>query len=298
MTGQVAAPQQPQECPARTRREFGGRAVMLADQAGTRPGGPPILFVNGCSVSGALWEPVLRLLGGERRITFDRPGLAGTPWPGELPTLAQETRTLTELVEWIGAPVVLVAHSMASFHAEALARLRPDLVAAMVMVDGSVEWLDRPPRPGRLWPAKAVHRMTSVPPLHRLGGVVHRLGISAQTAQRLSPRVSERLGQLYSDPDSMAMGLAEASAYLGQAWELLALRGAHPMPSLPVQVLSATKLVPRWWCRTQRRWSRLLGGPSGMSEQVDVAGSRHMMMLDRPDAIVQAIEQVRSTLPR
>lgn len=262
---------------------------MVADRAGTAPTGVPLVFVNGCAVSAALWEPVLRRLDTERRVTFDRPGLAGTPWPGELPTLAQEVRTLAELIEWVGAPVRLVAHSMAAFHAEALARLRPELVDSMVMVDGSVEWLDTEPRPVPLWPATLAHRFTSVPPLHRLGGLVHRLGVGMQTANPLPVKVLRRFHQLYSDPDSVAMGVAESAAYVGQAWELIGLRADHPMPPTPARVLSATAMVPRHWRWTQRRWAGLLGSGGGAVRQVDVADSRHLMMLDRPDAVVAAI---------
>ena len=84
-------------------------------------------------------------------LRLDRPGLVRTPWPGVLPELSAEVETLVDLIERMEAPAVLVAHSMAGLHAEALARRRPDLVAALVLVDSSVEWRVRRPRSGRGW---------------------------------------------------------------------------------------------------------------------------------------------------
>ena len=44
------------------------------------------------------WDPVVELLTGRWVVRMDRPGLAGTPWPGRLPTLAEEIATLEDLV--------------------------------------------------------------------------------------------------------------------------------------------------------------------------------------------------------
>lgn len=277
---------------------FAGRQLTVHERPGK---GPPVVFLNGCAVAAALWRPVLEQLDGAHLVTFDRPGL-GTPWPGELPRLDQEVDSLIALIELVGGPVLLVAHSMAAFHAEALVRLRPDLVSGVVMVDGSVEWLGRRPRPAPLWPARAAYRITSTPVLRWTGGLAHRIGVRLQSANSLPAQTMWRFHQLYSDPDSVAMGLAETVAYAGQAWDLLQVRADHPMPEVPVRVLSATQSagwspksrVPRHWRSTQQRWARLLGGEAGSASQSDVEGSRHMMMLDRPDAVVAAINEVRS----
>ena len=120
----------------------GGRAVHIVEQAGDAP---VVLFLGGCGVAYYAWDSVVALLGGRRIVRMDRPGMAGTPWPGRLPTLAEEVDTLADLIGMIGSIPVIVAHSMGGPHAEALARRHPDLVAGLILVDGSVERTPRPP---------------------------------------------------------------------------------------------------------------------------------------------------------
>src|SRR5512133_2505809 len=101
---------------------LGGRMVHVASQPGA---GPPILLLGGCGVPSYDWDLVAELLPDLALLRLDRPGLLGSPWPGELPRLADEVATLEALLVTVG-PAAVVAHSMAGFHAEALARKRPD----------------------------------------------------------------------------------------------------------------------------------------------------------------------------
>src|SRR3954451_2645930 len=102
---------------------LGDRLVHLTVQPGA---GPPVILIGGCGMPSYAWDPVARLLAGHQVVRLDRPGLGGTPWPDPLPTLAEETATLVDLAaEHPGG--VFVAHSMASFHAEAAIRNRSDL---------------------------------------------------------------------------------------------------------------------------------------------------------------------------
>lgn len=265
--------------------DFGGRAIHWDEQVGA---GPTVVLVNGCGLAREHWTDLLVLLRDRHVVTFDRPGMGGTRWPGTLPTLAEEVRSLHELVLACGAPAVLVAHSMASFHAEALARVHPELVAGLVLVDGSVEWLaQRPPLPTpRL--ARAVRGITAVPGLSGLGELSHRVGAAMQSRLNAGHEWDLRFGDLYRDPEALAMGVAEAQAYWGQAWDLLDLRRRWPLRAVPSVVLTALEApeAPDWVER-QRRYARLLG-----ARQVVVEDSRHLMMIDRPDVIAAALAAV------
>ena len=67
-----------------------------------------------------------RLRERNRVIAFDRPGLGGSlPGRGRA-GLREEAARLAGLARWAGPPVIVVAHSLAGFHAEAFARLYPD----------------------------------------------------------------------------------------------------------------------------------------------------------------------------
>ncbi|OYO04511.1 alpha/beta fold hydrolase [Enemella evansiae] len=268
--------------------DFGGRAIHWREQSGS---GPTVLLMNGAGLAAEHWDQVVALLPGRHLVRFDRPGMGGTRWPGTLPTLAEEVRSLTELVRTVGAPAVLVAHSMAAFHAEALARLRPELVAGLVLVDGSVEFPARPPRAVGVRLIRSLQQIARRAPVLHLGSLAHRAGASLQSRRlTLRHQWERRVGELYDDPESVAMGLAESAAYPRQAWDLLALRRDHPMPDLPVLVLTAAdQTVERDWPVRQRRLTRLLGG-----RQLLVEGSDHLMMIDRPEVIADG---VRALLP-
>ncbi len=265
----------------------GGRAVRVVEQDGDGPG---VLLLGGCGVPFYAWDDVVALLPTRRVVRMDRPGL-GTPWPGRLPALAEEIETLRELllsVEGLAVAPVVVAHSMAGPHVEGLVRRYPDRVAALVLVDGSVE--DRPApsrRPDRaLGRARAGYRILSgLPPARRLGPLGDRLLSSVQSTRlRLgTPRpVEQRI--VFRSPDAVAAVLAEAGTYHAQLADLAALRASTPWPAVETRVLTAAGDGGAGWVRRQASLAELLG-----ARQTVVGDSRHLMMIDRPDLVADAI---------
>lgn len=273
---------------------LGGRTVHWVEQPGERPG---VILLGGCGVPAVTWEPVRARLAGIWVAALDRPGLAGTAWPGRLPRLSEEVSTLADLAARGGGPVVVVGHSMAGPHAEALARQHPDLVAGVVLVDASVEWRPRRATSGRgwLWAARAVQAAGSAPdPGHilvrRLGRGVGRLLISAQSRRRgLRSRASDRATAIYGSPAAMASVVAENGAYRRQMHDLDRVRRSRPGFETPTRVLTAIGGSRSRWLLSQVRLSQLLG-----AQQVVTQDSRHLMMIDRPDLVVDAIQQLRA----
>src|SRR5215217_191763 len=198
---------------------LGGRLVHVASRPGS---GPPIVLLGGCGVPSYDWDLVADLLLDLALVLLDRPGLLGSPWPGELPQLASEVRTLESLLESIRTPsvgrassahesanetvgrTIVVAHSMAGFHAEALVRQRPDLVMGLVLADGSVELRPSRPRPRRSWLrfARLVRRAMVVPALRPPSSFVQRLLVAAQSHRRVTAPVSSLTRQTFRDPES------------------------------------------------------------------------------------------------
>lgn len=273
-------------------RSLGGRTVVVR----SRPGlGSPVVLMAGCGLASDFWRDVVEHFDrDEWLVTYDRPGIGGTPWPGHLPRLDDERATLVELLEGLGRPAVLVGHSMASFIVEAVTRTRPDLVAGVVMVDGSVEWPVTPPR--HLTPrlAALVGRATESSALGMVGSLVWHLGTWFQSTHDFRSLHGGRLSDVYADADTLAAATAEAMAYERQAWDLIMVRRGHPWPDeLPAVVLTAAQdeaKVRRWtrqWVETQRRWATMLRA----RHQV-ITDSRHLMMVDRPRAIVDAVRWV------
>ena len=272
--------------PADGQSTLGGRVVHLVSQPGA---GPPILLLGGCGVPSYDWDLVAELLPDLALLRLDRPGLLGSPWPGELPRLADEVATLEALLVTVG-PAAVVAHSMAGFHAEALARKRPDLVVGLVLIDASVEWAPRRPRPRRgwLWLARFVRRAMVVRPLRPAGSFVQRVLVAAQSHRRFVEPVNPMARRTFRHPDTIASVLAEQAAYAEQAWELAQLRESSRWPAIPTVVLSAAAGRGGRWIADQARLATLLN-----ARQIVVADSRHLIMIDRPDVVAEAVHALR-----
>lgn len=266
--------------------DLGDRLVHLVETPGRSP---VVLLIGGCGVPYYHWDPVVERLGGLATGRLDRPGLTDTPWPGVLPTLAAEVATLDDLLDRQAGPVIMVVHSMAGPHAEALFRVHPDRadqVAGLVLVDASVDLSARRPRSPWAWLAAAqlVHLLAAVPPLRLLGSAADRLLLSLQSTRRLRDPARPVAKAVYRNRDAMASVVAEQAAYRQQLWDLELLRRERSWPTLCTVVLTAAGAGGRRWVETQRELAELLH-----AEHVVLPEARHMIMIDEPDAVVAAV---------
>ena len=281
MSAEVSRP-----LPADGVLSLGGRQVHVVAQ--TVPG-PLVIMLGGCGVPSYAFDDVAELLPDCSILRLDRPGLVRTSWPGVLPELSAEVETLVELIERMEAPAVVVAHSMAGLHAEALARRRPDLVAALLLADSSVDWRDRRPGSRRGWlrAAKLARTVLVLPPLRALGSLGNRVMVAAQSGHRLADAGSPMATRIFRSRDAVPSVIAEHAAYPQQVWDLARLRESIPWPGIPTVVLTAAgDGLPRW-VADQRRLAQLL-----QARQVVIDDSRHLIMLDRPDVVADAIRSL------
>lgn len=258
--------------------------------------GPPVLLDSGLGGAWFDWDPVVALLRDAYRVTvFDRPGLGASPAATAPPSLRRDVALVAALAErGAGRPVTIVAHSMAAFHAEALARVRPDLVRALVLVDPSHEH-----------DARACVRLSSVlTPAFTAAGALLELsgaaGFAGPWGRRAVLRHTSRAGDpapdaavrsVYGRGTVLGTVLAENFAYREMAADLVALRARRPFPPVPLTVLTALGDVRRDACK--RAWSdghAVLAAMSPQGRQVKLPESRHMIHLDRPDAVAEAVE--------
>lgn len=274
---------------------LGDRVVHVTVEPGA---GPPVILIGGCGMPSYAWDPVARLLVGHQLVRLDRPGLGGTPWLDRLPTLEEETATLIGLAEEHPGGV-FVAHSMASFHAEATIRRRPDLVGGLVLVDGSVEPVPRRPIGEGVWLALArgAEWAAKVPVLTAIGPIADRVTITAQSRRRLLDPMDPRSFTTYSQADAVASVIAESAAYRRQAIDLLRVRVANRWPAgLPVEVITAARSAgvrADRYVAAHRGLADLLGG-----HHTVLADSHHMVMLDEPQAIADAVWRVLAAIPQ
>ncbi len=254
-------------------------------------GAPPVLLSAGLGGAWFDWTAVAELLRDRHRVVaFDRPGLGGSPPAPHAGRLAEEADRLAALARWAGPPVIVVAHSLAGFHAEAFARLHPELVLGMVLVDPSAE--QDVPKHARL--------LTRLAPMARLAGSVAGLtGIPRVAGPRTRARVMRGLSRrgdlappdlsrlVYTRAHVLGAILVELTGYRLMAADLITARRHHPFPDIPLRVITALRDV-----RGGEAWRHAhadLAALSPRGRQIVLPRAGHMVPFDHPDVIADAM---------
>lgn len=278
----------------------------LAADVPSVPARPPIVFTSGLGGCWLDWNAVAGQLRGEfPLVRFDRPGLGFSQPARVAPSVVGEARRIKLLMAALGmpGPYVLVGHSLAGFHVEGFARLWPELVAGVVLVDGSAE-PDAVPGPAR---ERRVRFWRGVGDAARRTGLTQLLG---PALRQLVISVAARdpgAAALQADPDLvrrvygsgklLSAVLVENTTYGDLAVELLELRCERPFPQVPLIVLAATGGVGTSGFHERAKGAqRALAGMSTLGRYVELSDSGHLIQLDRPDAIVTAIREVAAML--
>ncbi|MGI5167021.1 alpha/beta fold hydrolase [Spirillospora sp. CA-253888] len=273
----------------------GGEDVHVVE-SGDR-NGPPLLLSSGLGGAWFDWAPTVELLDKCRVLAFDRPGLGLSPAGRATPSLRREVRILADLAVWAGGPVVVLAHSMAGFHAEALARLHPDLVRGLVLVDPSYESDLACPSvrvaAATVPVARAAGAALEATRVARVLGPLGRRIVLRFTSRRDEPVDEDTVRSVYGRGTVLGTVLAEELAYREMAADLEGLRERRPFPPVPLVVLTALGDYSdperaRAWAEVHARLAAL--SPRG--RQVELAESLHMVQLDRPDAVADAVDEV------
>ncbi|MFI8965116.1 alpha/beta fold hydrolase [Streptomyces sp. NPDC053493] len=250
--------------------------------------GPVCVLAAGLGMSWFDWDPVVRLLAPHRTVVrFDRPGHGLSEPAAAPPTAAGEGDRIAGLLDALGlpGPATVVGHSIAGFHAEAFARRHPSRTAGLVLLDSSVEEVERRPRASRTAPALA----RALGTLLCAAGIPAALGPAARRlAVRRDPAPPALVRRVYRTSRVLRGTLDENAHYGAVAAGLLALRERAPLPpGLPVTVLAAPDGSARWE-RRQRALARRLGARYEAAEP-----SGHLVMLDRPELVAGAVLEQR-----
>lgn len=102
------------------------------------PDAPALLLIHGTAASARSWEPMVPLLTGSHRvIRIDLPGCGRSGKPdGASYAVEDQARRVSEALDRLGVDhAAVVGHSSGGVFATALAEQRPDLVAALVLID-------------------------------------------------------------------------------------------------------------------------------------------------------------------
>lgn len=256
----------------------------------TGAGAPTVILESGFAANAQAWPRVKALVAPSHRVcSYDRAG-GGLSDPGPLPRDgAAIARDLDDGLRAarIGGPLVVVGHSAGGLYVRLFADRRRRDVVGMVLVDPSVEYQDR-----RLATAFG-------PGAGSIGG------IHARVARCLAAAEAKRLPS--PDPAlAKCGGEARASFWATQLSEIDTLwtatsdelaAGRRSYGALPLVVLTAGDSYAASPNRgaIEAVWAGLhdeVAARSTRGVRRSIAGSGHLMMRDRPDAVAAAIAEI------
>lgn len=276
--------------------DLGGRRLHL-NCRGT--GSPTVIVENGgggFSVEWALVQPAVARF--TRICTYDRAGYA---WSDRGPVddgIEQITGDLHLLLQKarIDPPYVLVGQSLGSLYARAYQRRYPEQVAGLVFVDGTHDEDIRMVVDGKRVPLCLLSReqlpaahaqfLKSVPEL-KAGAAdappLDRLPVDLQRTRYWAfAKIVREIGWL---PNTLAAAESWRQEFTALRRERLA---GHPLGGLPLRVIERGKDSTEVWHRQQVE----LAGLSSAGKLVKAEKSGHMIHLEQPDLIVEAIREV------
>ncbi|MDB5482039.1 MAG: hypothetical protein JWO83_3092, partial [Caulobacteraceae bacterium] len=258
------------------------------------------------------WAKVQALVAPRRRVcSYDRAGY-GFSDPGPLPRDgAAIARDLDEALRAarIGGPFIVVGHSAGGLYMRLFADRRPHDVVGMVLVDPSVEYQDSRfamafgPGAGSLAPLRArTERCLAAAEAGSLPSSDAALAPCAPAPRQGEP--AEAAAARLAEAKRPSLWKTELSE-LDTLWTLTSdevTAGRRQYGDLPLIVLTAEGTSAGAPASARARvstfWAGLhaeIAARSSRGSQRTVAGSSHLMTVDRPDAIAAAIEEVAVT---
>lgn len=269
-----------------------GGTATVRDDAAPDPDAPVVLALHGALGRPRHWDGVAAALSGRTRVVA-----VHRSTPASLTDEAERTRALLGA---LGADrAVAVGHSMGGFVAEALARLAPDAVAGLVLLDGSVA---APPGPGIRAEDAACRAAGSACDALVAAARWSRgsLPVTGAAAGLVAPvRAALRAGAGALSP--LAADLHESGEYHRWAVELLALRTRRPLPPIRIEVVTALRRARTpgraAWLADQRGLVDTLAGdhdgpPAPRVGHRVVCPAPHAFLQTHPREIAEAIVSV------
>jgi len=292
------APGQAQEpAPPGELIDLGGRRLHL-NCAGA--GSPAVIVQNGGGSFSVEWTLVQTAVESFARIcTYDRAGYAWSdrgPVDDGIEEIMDDLNLLLRKAR-ITPPYILVGQSLGSLYARAYQRRFPEQVVGLVFVEGTHDEDIRMVVDGKRQPISLLTRdqlpgahqeyLKSVPPIKPGppgAPPFDRLPIALQQARQWAfEKIVRDFGWL---PNSLAS--AESWREEFTALRRQRLSADHPLGRLPLRVLERAKDSTEVWHNQQVELARL----SSAGKLIRAEGSGHMIHLERPDLVAQAIREV------
>jgi len=247
----------------------------------TGNGAPAVILDNGLGGSSAGWgfvQPEVARF--SRACSYDRAGM-GYSDPGPSPRTAR--RIASELAELlvrsgINGPVVLVGASIAGFNVRVFASDHPERAAGLVLVDASHE-----------------DQAHEVPPMARFVPVLSTLGVLRLFGVSFGPSVDSVAPSVR--PFAQATSF-RAAGYQAAADEIIHVRESASEVRSSRRKLDIPVLVVTGERGADEQWRQLQHDQASLSDRgclIVAQQSGHVVAVDQPDAVVNAIRTVVET---
>jgi pimeloyl-ACP methyl ester carboxylesterase len=273
--------------------------------------GPLIVILTGMGCSFEEWYEVIESISKTRRvITFHRQGLGQSQLGKGIQNTETAVNDLAEILDYfqIEEAVYIVGHSYGGLCAQHFAKLYPELVAGVILVDSTsvelieLEKLDLPvmnEESDASWIEKCVDYATK--------GKV-------ELAKIIKPSLSEKYRQF---PKAVQKHLLDfqvkSSLYKAMASEIKewtkdaeVIVNLGDFPDIPLTVIGRDKEyvmatessngIPHWELRVfEEKWRELIMNQSRLTstgEFIIAEKSGHSVFLDRPDLVIDCIHRI------
>jgi pimeloyl-ACP methyl ester carboxylesterase len=277
--------------------DLGGRRLHLNC---TGAGSPAVIVENGGGGFSIDWALVQPEVAKQTRIcTYDRAGYAWSdrgPVDDGIEQIVGDLNLLLRTAH-INPPYILTGHSLGCLYARAYQRRFPEHVAGLVFVDGTPDEDVRMVVNGKQEPLSSLSRdqlpaahqayLKSVPALNP-----GRPGLPP--FDRLPPAL-QQARQWAFEKAVRDFGWLPNTLAAAESWrqEFRALRrqrvpGRHPLGNLPLRVLERERDTTDRWHVQQVQLAAL----SSAGKLITAEGSGHMIHLERPDLVIDAIQDV------
>jgi pimeloyl-ACP methyl ester carboxylesterase len=238
--------------------------------------GPPLVFVHGAGGDHRLWQPQLEALADEFTVVaWDEPGAGGS---SDVPPgfgLGDYADCLAALIEGLGLGSAHVAGlSWGGTVALELYRLRPELVATLVLADTYAGWKGSLPEHEVRARVEGVHRMLAVP------------------AEEFDPTLP---GLFAGDPPAEFVPLLEAIAAETRPdslrTQLLVMADTDVCDVLPQIAVPALLIWGELDARSPLTVARQFERAIPDTRFVVISGAGHVSNLEQPERFNQAVRE-------
>jgi pimeloyl-ACP methyl ester carboxylesterase len=274
-----------------------GQMISVGDHrlhlycAGT--GGPTVIIEPGMGQDWVGWRLVISQLVSSRRVcVYDRAGYGWSeagPWPRTALGEAGELHDLLDKAA-IPGPYVIAAHSFGGYIARIYASRYRNSLTGVVLVDPSHED-ERPDQAPETTGRMRLPEISSlIPPLG-----TDRLKRLYRGEQAIPPQLRQEpvaFQNRYLIASSLLQLKSERNEYDSLALSEAQVRAAPFPPDLPLTVITAMRSPSPQKQATHKELQQQLAHSSARGTQVLAENSWHMVPLEQPALIVDAIDRI------